>query len=344
MSSEHLLRIAIRAARTGKTQQAHDLFLRVAAEDRDSDTAWAWLIELAPELEERIRACEEFLRLNPGNPAVRQRLNQLLAEERQQQRHTQAWADQQASQAADLMDQGRTERGGQLLREVVRLYPDHLRSWQLLSRLSEHPEERIEVLQNLRRLDPENTQIQEELELLEHFRDDPFDLAAMYEERGEFEKAIQTYRRASSQATSNQEWTTIFESIRRLELRKDSGVPHLSPMIQIARMAFAPALLYMLVALIHGGLNPFRVSWAIWAALLPVVLGGLMIAVAEVRTRSRVWARVFGETGGGGSQLARFTVSLTGWLAIGLPFALLLRLSLDRLRALDLQVIFEMLP
>ena len=326
-----LLQEAIRKAKAGQRSQARILFRSIVEAEPENHIAWYWLARLSDDVDEQVATLERVLALKPHLSQVRARLDRLRQRQRAVREKKAAWAGRQVAKAKKLLKAGKRQEATQLLLEVVERYEEHEETWLLLSELVGDEEDRIVALQNVLTLNPNNRAARSRLETILHFRENPLDLAALYEEEGRFEDALETYRRAASQAKSRQEWDIIYRGINRLERRIASGVRHFHPNFSIARLTPGPFLLYSLLLLVHNGLNPLRFTPTLWLGGVSVLIGGFFLAVASVRSHHPIWVKVFGETGGGGSRLARFTLSLTGWTLIGLAFTFLLLSSLERL-------------
>jgi tetratricopeptide (TPR) repeat protein len=185
-------------------------------------------------------------------------------------------------------------------------------------------DERLHALEKLLELMPENIQARREFERLKHFRDNPLELAAMYEEQGNIEKAIETYGIAALKSKSKSEQNSIYWKTVRLENLRQEKISHISPTVSVARLTAGPPLLYFMLLFIHVGLNPIaNPELLLWFGFFWVLLGGFMIALASVRSHSRLWSLLFKDAGAGGSPAARFSMSAAGWILVSLPFVLL---------------------
>jgi len=325
----YLLQEAIRKAKAGNRSQARDLFLYIVEGNPNNHIAWLWLSGLLDDLDDQIAALENALAINPALEQARARLERLR--QRQANRRKARWAKNQAAKAERLVQAGKRERAKRLLLRVVETYDENEKTWLLLSELVEGEEDQITALQNVLTLNPKNKAARARLETLLHFRRNLFDLAERYKEEGQFDKAIEVYHRAAMKARSRREWDIIYKNIDWLERRIASGIRHIHPNISIARLTPGPFLLYSLLLMVHNGLNPFAFTPGLWLGGLAVLTGGFFLAVAGVRSRHPIWVKVFGEAGGGGSRLARFTLGLAGWTLIGIAFSFLILSSLERL-------------
>jgi tetratricopeptide (TPR) repeat protein len=320
------LSLAIALARNGEAARARSLLEQIVQQEPGHEIAWLALLDLLDDILEQIQVCERALNLNLGNSKLHTRLAQL----KQEQRHRAFWARQQYYEAEKLAARGKRDAALALLLAINEKYRGDKKVWLLLSELAQTPADKLTALQNALRIDP-NHKAARRLARLQYFAENPVDYAAMLEEYGDFDAARTLYLSAAAKAKSVTEWEQIQVRIVRLEARLAAGIRHVSPTRSILRMSLGYPMLYTVMLIFHGGLNPFRVSAPIGLGLLFVVLGGLLVAIAGVRSRHTIWSIIFGEPGGGGSPLARQMAGNVGWLLILIPFLLLLNDSVRRL-------------
>jgi len=67
-----------------------------------------------------------------------------------------------------------------------------------------------------------------------------------------------------------------------------------------------------------------------------VVVGGFLLALAEVRSRHKAWRTLFSEEDEAGTGAARLTATIGGWVLILTPHLLMLLDSLNRLRNFEI--------
>jgi hypothetical protein len=160
----------------------------------------------------------------------------------------------------------------------------------------------------------------------------PLDLAAMYEEQGNLDRAITAYGLASMDSRLKDQWDSIYWKIVQLENLRQENIAHISPAISVARLTAGPPILYLLLMMVQVGLNPFaEPAPLLWLGILPVIMGGFMVALASIRSRHRLWFILFKDLGAGGNPSARAWMSLAGWALILLPHAALGLAALNRL-------------
>jgi tetratricopeptide (TPR) repeat protein len=336
MREDHLLQQAISAARAGRELTARDLFLEVVEKNPRSEVAWMWLTGLLDSLDDCIYACEMVLNINPGNTSARFYLDQLRAKKQTQHDEEEKLTAEQTRQAGELLRAGKRSAALDLIRSVTKKSNPNIDAWRLLAELTPATEERMHALENVLALVPSDAKARLEWERLRHFKEDLLDLAAMHEEQGSLEKAIETYDLALIKAKSKSEWNAIYRKRDQIETLRHEKIAHISPTLSVARLAGGPSLLYLCLFLIHIGLNPFKHSEPLLLIGIPwVILGGIMIAFASVRSHHRLWFMIFKDVGSRGTPAARFAVAAAGWILVILPFVLLFIKAFERFFQFD---------
>jgi tetratricopeptide (TPR) repeat protein len=291
-----------------------------------------WLTGLLDDLEDCIYACEQVLDINPKNAGVRQYLNQLRVEKDKRREKQRLHMEEQLGQARELVKAGKSAEALELARSISREEEVSADTWRLLAELSPDTNERMTALEKLLALMPGDTKSRQEFERLRHFKNNPLELAAMYEEQGNIEKAIESYGLASLKAKSKSEQNDIYWKTVRLENMRQEKITHISPTVSIARLTAGPPLVYFMLLFIHVGLNPIaNPDFIAWVGFFWTLLGGFMIALASVRSHHRLWSLVFKDAGSRGTPAARLIMSVAGWILVLLPFVLLFLNALDRL-------------
>ena len=334
MREDTLLQQAMSAMRAGHELTARDIFLEVVEINPRNETAWMWLTGLLDDLEDCIYACEQVLEINPGNANVSQYLSQLLVERGKRQDEQRLYIEGQVNQARELIKVRKRGEALDLVRLLAQSGGANADVWRLLAELSSDMEEQLSALEKLLALTPGDAQARQEFERLRHFKNNPLDLAAMYEEQGNIEKAIETYGLASLKAKSKSEQNDIYWKTVRLENLRYEKIAYISPAISIVRLTAGPPLLYFMLLLLDEGLNPIaNPSLLQWLGFFWVLLGGFMIALASIRSHHRLWSLIFKDAGSGGTPLARFVMAAAGWILVILPFAVLFLMAFNRLQA-----------
>nr|HNB54287.1 hypothetical protein [Anaerolineales bacterium] len=226
---------------------------------------------------------------------------------------------------------GQREEARKLLLPLVKTEKRNERMWLLLSEAVDDETKQIAALTNAIRLNPNNAEAQQRLKNLKHFRDNPLELAALYEEEGKFDEAITVLHRATLNVSYGRAFDEIYANIERLEKRKVSGVVHIRPNYSIARLSFGPSLLFFFLMLVHNQMNLFAFTPILWLGVLLTLGGGFLLALANISSRHPFWDKLFDDPGANRSPLARLTVSLAGWLLIAVSFAYLFQISYERM-------------
>jgi tetratricopeptide (TPR) repeat protein len=334
MPENGLLQQAIAAARAGRELTARELFWRVVDSEPRNELAWMWLAGLLDHVDERIEACQAVLEINPANSSARKYLER-LQKERQQEIEKEKWRQAELlEQVRELLAANKRDEAQAFLRGALRDLAKSAEAWRLLADLTPNLDEQTRALEKVLVLLPGDAQARQELRRLHYFQNNLFDLAKMYEEEGQFDKAISTYNRAGLQAKTNRQWDTIYWNVTRLENLKREKIVYISPRFSIARLTIGPALPYVMLMFIEVGVNPLaHPEPFLWLGALWALLGGFLIAVASVPSRHRLWHLLFDDPGSGGSPKARFAMAAAGWTLVVIPHFLLIADAYYRLRA-----------
>ena len=326
MSSTEDLQRAIETARAGRKAEARELFIRIVEADPQNEAAWMWLAGLVDSLEDRIIACENVLTINPSNEKVRGYLTRL------QQQQKAAEAERLLAEAKVRADRTETDAALQLARQVLELQPRSEQAWLLVAGLSSDIDQQIEALANASQLNPDSPGTASALKQARYLKANPIIAATRLEQMGKFEKALQVYQQLAAKARTSKEFDHIYKQILRIEALQKENIRYVPPEISIRRLTVSWPLLYVSLALVQVGLNPFTRSGAyLWLGLPFVVLGSFLLSLAEIPSKHPIWQKLFDEPGDG-STFARLATAATGWFLIILPHVLLVFDSLNRLR------------
>lgn len=333
MWEDQRIQQAILAARAGRELTARDMFLDIVRDQPHNETAWLWLIGLLDDPEDCIEACERALMINPGRAPVRERLNQLLAEREQRLAEERARAEEQARTARKAMKPDDRESALMLARHLTASQHAGPEAWRFLSEASTDINEQIGALKKLLEFEPGNARVKNKVRQLNHFIEDPFDLASFYTERGEREKAIAAYQTAAMDPRFKKRWNEIYWKMASLQRQREEQIAHIPPLVSIARLTFAPTLLYVALTLVHVGVNPFaNPQPLLWSGFFVVLLGGFMNALAVVRSHNKIWAVLFRTAAAHSTPAMRFIMATGGWILIALPHILLFLLAVMRIK------------
>jgi tetratricopeptide (TPR) repeat protein len=261
------------------------------------------------------------LDINPGNTRILPYLS-TLREKKQKQLDEQRQAAQgQVRRALGLAKAGQHEAALGLVRDAVQKIEPGPDAWRLIAELSTDMEEQVHALEKLLALTPNDAKSRETLNRLRHLKDNPHELAAIYEERGELDRAIEQYQLILMSPQFKKQRRQIDRKIVQLKVRRGEKIMHVSPAASIARLAAGPPLVYFFMLLIHVGIDPFAApDPVLWMELLVTLFGGFLIAFASVRSHNRLWFLLFRDVSMGGTPLARASMMTVGWILVLLAF------------------------
>ena len=332
MSSLEVLQRAIQAARDGRKVEARDLLLKIVEVDAQNEVAWMWLSGLVDSLEDRIIACENVLTINPANEKIRAYLEKL------QQRQKALLENKNRDDAIHLLDEAKTHAERNDIVTAIRLAKQALEkdnhyeaAWLLIGKLSPDLDQQIEAYEKAYQINSSNRETASALEQLRNLRANPIRSAARLEQLGQVEEALKVYQELASKAGNSKEFDHIYKQILRLEGLQNEKIRYVAPSTSILRLTFVWPLLYLSLALVQMGLNPFA-HFSFYSCLgLPfVIVGSFLLSLAEVRSHHMIWQKLFDEQGDG-SPFARLVTATAGWFCVLIPHILLFLDSLNRL-------------
>jgi tetratricopeptide (TPR) repeat protein len=332
LPSDEILQSAIRAARAGQKEAARDLLLSLVEAEPRNELAWIWLSGLVDSLEDRIVACENALTINPANERIRNYLSKL------QQRRGASLRVGNRADAASLLSQAkaheeRNEMDAALgfARQALAQDDAMEGAWLLVGRNSADIDQQIAALERAHALNPANRETLSALRRTRYLKAHPASLARRLEQFGKFEAALKLYEELAAKAKSSREFDEIYREIVRLEGLKNENIRYVAPETSIARLTFAWPSLYLSLALVQMGLNPFaHAAPYLWLGLPFVSLGSFLLSLVEVRPRDFLWQGLFSERRDR-SDLARLVAAACGWFLVLAPHILIVLDSLNRL-------------
>jgi tetratricopeptide (TPR) repeat protein len=320
MDSAEILRQALHAARNGRELTARDLFLDVVRLDPDNETAWIWLSGLLDPLEDRLAACERVLSINPGNGKMRTYYEKLLRERIGERQEKAPGREAKIDQVRSLVEAGKRDAAMLLVQKILREEDDNKEAWRFFGELSKDINDKIRAYQTLVQLDPEDRAAQAAFRRYRKYLHSPLELAALYEEQGKLDKALELYEALAAEAGDSPEFDRLYKKIVQLEDAQIENVRYVKPAFTILRLSLGLPLLYLLEIFIQEGLNPIRhPAPGLWLGIPLVLLGSFLLTVASVRVRHVIWRRWFGDRGGRGSSLMRAFVAFVGLILILAP-------------------------
>lgn len=246
--------------------------------------------------------------------------------------------------AIELARAGKKDAARDTFLRVVDDDPRNELAWMWLAGLVDTLEDKIIACENVLTINPSNEKARNYLASLQSRRPpavpqaeespkrrDPIEEAKYLEQDGKFDEALLIYKVEAAKAKDTETFNALYKRITHIEQRQAEKIQYVSPQSSIMRLSFAWPLLYLSLALVQVGLNPFQHPTSyLWFSFPWVILGSFLIAVSEVRSRHAIWKRIFLQDGDG-TILARITVAVIGWLLVLIPLILIVIDSLDRL-------------
>ena len=333
MSSTENLQIAIQAARAGRKVEARDLLIQLVEVDPQNEMAWVWLSGLVDSVEDRMIACENVLTINPANHKIRGYLEVLRKQQKSfVENKNRAGAIELFTQAKEYAEGKDLANAIRLAEQALEKYDNYEDPWLLIGKSSSDIDQQIEALEKAYQINPSNKQTASTLEQLRFLKSNPISVARRFEQLGQYDEALKLYHELASKAKNSKDFDRIYEQILRIEGLQNENIRHVAPSTSIARLTFTWPLLYLSLALVQVGLNPFAHPMLyLWLGLPVVILGSFLLSLAEVHSSHVIWQTFFDEPGDG-SQFARLVTGAVGWFLIIIPHVWLVLDSLNRLR------------
>lgn len=251
-------------------------------------------------------------------------------------------------QAIGLARAGKRDAARDIFLRVVEEDPRNELAWMWLAGLVDSFEDKVIACENVLTINPSNEKARRYLETLkrreeekgpagrdvvarESVQREPLEEARFLEQEGKFDEALMIYKVEAAKTNDTGTFNTIYKKIIQIEEMQAEKIKFVAPRASIMRLSFTWPLLYLSLALVQVGLNPFNAPASyLWFAFPWVALGSYLIAVSEVRSRHLIWRRVFLENGDG-TVFARLAIGTIGWFLVVVPFVLLVIDSLNRL-------------
>jgi len=298
MSSKETLQQAIASYKAGRRGEARALLFGYVETNQQDELAWLLLSNLVHDLEDRIIALENALTINPNNEKAAAQLWKLKRQRNQSSDQRTDYELGGLEQALKARDKGQGLLAYDILRQLVQNDDRNQQAWLMLSELSPDTDSEITALENLLELNPSHNEAKLRLEKLQRFRDDPLALGKLYETWGEAEKARDIYVNLAFEAKTAAERREAERRMKDTEMREQApGIRLVSPRVTLARLMAGPILLYAALALIHGGLNPLKVSSVLWLGAVSVVIGSFLIVIASVPDTRIIWHQIWQKSG-----------------------------------------------
>lgn len=251
--------------------------------------------------------------------------------------------------AIELARAGKKDAARDVFLRVVEEDPRNELAWMWLAGLVDSLEDKVIACENALTVNPSNEKARRYLESLKRrrqpggeagiksslqqriIRRKPLEEARFLEQEGKFDEALMIYKVEAARTNDTGTFNKIYKKIVQIEEMQAEKIKFVPPRASIIRLSFTWPLLYLSLALVQVGLNPFTAPTSyLWFAFPWVALGSYLIAVSEVRSRHLIWKRVFLENGDG-TVFARLAIGTIGWFLVVIPFVLIIIDSLNRL-------------
>ena len=301
------LQQGIEAARAGRTDEARQRLEQAVVDNPNELRAWAWLSEVRQGPDGRIEALERALAIRPGSatPDVLAHM-QALKEE---------WGALQANmqEAARLLKTGAKPAAAQVLFQITLKYPANERAWFMQSYAEALVENKIAAIEKVLAINPGNQKAVQRRETLSQLSENPILLGLEYEKEGELDLAIATFHKVRMLSNSSDERTEATLHMDQAIVRfEDPTWKPPSPTLTVLRLAGGPILLYALLTLLQGGLNPLHIPFHFYVEGLLVAASSFILALTTSKPRHPRWLAEFGRPGEPRETLIRLALILLG--------------------------------
>lgn len=336
-----LLREAIKAAHQGNREEACELLHELLIGQPRHEMGWLWLSKLSTDVEEQIQALEMVLRVNPGCEEAIYRLPELKA---LRQNALPADRPDLYQEAVMAHKNGRPHLARQYLQQLVQADPGHWKAWTALGRLAQTPEEKIVALEAILEIDPKNEKATAVLQRLRLNQVDKVALGQAYGAVYQHRQALAAYQYAARHADSTaerhiahkraQEIQSLFALATQEPQAADKQPPptvkYTRANMTLLRLSLGPLIIYGLLLLIHGGMNPSHIPFLFYLGFPVVAVGSLLMAGAANTPHHPFWYKLFGPSGLK-DGLVLYPVTALGLVLLVIPFSLVLIIAFNRL-------------
>lgn len=334
MTQHELFETAVKKAKAGNQQEAYRLLLQFTNQNPHHELAWLWLSEVATSPEEKLRALEQAIAINPQRPQARQRLKQLQEKYGRSPTTFSANGSRQPDSPSGQLEAIRqqltghdVEAGRQQLADFLHQHTDHEAAWWLMVQYADSQGNQLIALEHVLRLNARHPEAAAVLAKISPRPEDDLKMGRLYERLEDWETAVLHYKRALKTAKKHEKpliQHRLQAANTKLKLAK---IKTASPGATVLRLAIGPALLYFLLILVQAGLRPRQLSAVLLLANL-VFLAGLLLINGLAYAPEHPWLVRLQETAVFKSSLLlrRFGLSL-----MILPILLLVAQSFTRL-------------
>lgn len=250
-----------------------------------------------------------------------------------------------------------------MFRVVLRDDPANLAAWVWYSDVATDLPERVHALEQAVALCPGNAMLKERLETLRRdlpgqapkqvpayterktgppSESMPFLLqrGKIFEDRGKFEAAIETYTSIITYSRSPAERVEATRRIEDIRTRQEADkIQRVHPTLNLLRLATGPVLLFIIMVFVQSGLNPLHTPLLSLIGIACVAAGSLMVSITEMRPVHPAWVKLFGRPGAGEEPEMRKGIRLLGWALLLAPYTMFLMDAGQRLVTLQSSVL-----
>lgn len=221
------------------------------------------------------------------------------------------------SEAREALRSGRRDRAVKILLLLVTEDDTVEEAWRLMARLHPKVEHKLEALGNLLRLNPRDWRARLSLFALRQVAPDHEALGDFYEQHGNYQLAIQTYKEALKGTASKTHWDRLYQKLSAVEqlcAHPPLRIEH--PMLMVLRLALGWTVPFALLVLVHGvhTLPGHSISWLVGTT--GVFAGALLVNLATYVPRHPAWVGVIWPPGELPLRTARLGLGMIGGLLV----------------------------
>ncbi len=317
LSASELFQQAVALAQAGQREQAREALNRLLLSEPRHELAWLWLTNLTDGTDEQLKTLAPALTHNPTSPRLKERQNQLLRQQQAEHNRLAARAQDHFHNAQVALKEGRPEDALPFLLQSVDMDQRNEQAWLLLAKLVPGLEDQIIALENALTLNPGHATARRQLARLRSLQENSLALGAMYEERGDLHNAQAAYMHAALYPGSEPARAEANQRLEEVQHRIDNPrFKSIAPRTTLLRLTLGPPMVYGLLMAIHAGLNPLYLTPGLCLGGLAVLLGSFLIVLTGLRPKPIFWQNVLGGPGEAREGLARYGLSLTGWVML----------------------------
>ena len=189
-----LVQRGVSAHAEGKSEMAAQCFEQAILHDSECEMAWFWKASLTSDHDQREALLDRVLAINPENQDAKNELDVIAGA------RIQAALDDARSAA----ERGDSRTALELLGRVFEAEPNKVSAWELKARVAEDTDDKLEALEKVLELDPENQSAKAEVEAIANARiQTAIDNAKAAADSGDTESALKMVGHVISAAPEN---------------------------------------------------------------------------------------------------------------------------------------------